>query len=368
MLEARKLPEEGPLKDGQCDAVRAAILAYMHEHAISFSDVGKQVGLAGNTVNQILNGQYGKVGKGKLDGHLRDLNTWLEGDARRRCTKPKVQFVETLVAKRLLGAAAKIHRLQTMGCAHGPSGIGKTMVAHVIAERFPASIYLRISKGNNSYTGLRRMLAQRLNLFARRRAAETPGLGLDERIFDRLRGSGRLLLIDEAHKLGDSALEFLRDVFDECEVPIMLLCTKDLIGRIRRDNDQDHGQLYSRFGFICDLTRGRDKIPGGNRPLFSLDEIRKLFAGDTVRFTPGGEQFLQDVANTLGQGSLRRCGYIMRWAAPIARKRKNLPAGSRVLIDEAVLRKAEREPMDDAEMLDDITSRAMTPVTARAAG
>ena len=284
----------------------------------------------------------------------------MEVDARRRQTRPDDRFVETHVAKRLLSCAMKASQMRTMALAHGPSGVGKSMVAHVIAEKFPGAIYMRVSRGNTGFTALRSMLLTRLRLRRRRIAKAQMGLTLDERIFDALRDSHRMIIVDEAHRISDSSLEFLRDLYDECRVPILLLCTKDLLERIRRDNDEDHGQLYSRFGYVCDLTIGRDKIPGGKNPLFTVSEIRRLFESDTVRLLPEGRAYLQDMANTLGQGSLRRCRDIVTWAVQIERSAKNLPPDSPVTLGEAVLHKAETDPRADRSMLEDISSRRVS--------
>ena len=359
LLQARMLPTEGLLTPKQCDQVRSAAQAYRIKHGISYANLARQVGgFNTSTASQILRGTYAVANPTTLDEHLRAINDWMEVDARRRRTKPQTNFVETYVAKRLYACAAKASESCIIAVAHGPSGIGKTMVGHVIAERFPGTIFVRLSTGNTSYTALRDLLAVRLRLHGRKRGKpETVGLTINERIFEKLRGSHRMIVIDEAHRISDSALEFLRDIFDECSVPILLMCTKDLLDRIRKDADEDHGQLYSRCEYICDLTAGRDKVPGGNKPLFSISEIRKLFASDKVRLLPEAQQYLQDVANMLGQGSLRRCRGIVKWAVTIERTIKGLSPDDSMTISAALLRKAETEPRADRSMLDDIDSR-----------
>lgn len=352
------LPNEGPLTEQHRAEVRAALQAYLAKHGITKREVSKQVGgLSVPTITQLIKGTY-HTGAATIDEHLRELNDWMEVDARRRQSKPDDQFVETRVAQRLLGAAARAAESRTMALAHGPSGIGKSMVAHVIAEKFPGAILLRIGQGENTYAALRSILATRLRLRSRRkRRANTAGLTLNELIFDALRDSHRMIIVDEAHEIAQSGLKYLRDIFDNCGVPILMLATKDLLDRIREDSDEDHGQLYSRVGYVCDLTHGFDKVPGGKQPLFTVGEIRRLFERGKVRLAADGRQFLQDVANTLGQGSLRRCRDILRWAEGIERAIKHLGPDQVVTLGAAVLYKAETEPRLDRSMLDDINSR-----------
>ena len=358
------LPNEGPLTATQQEDVRKALVAYIKKHDISQAEVARQIsGMGKQALSPILNGKYGH---GPLDDHLRELNNWMEVDARRRRTKPDDRFIETRVAKMLIGAASKASQMRCMAIAHGATGIGKTMVAHAIVKKFSGAIYLRISAGNATYMQIRRMLATRLRLYGtKRKKADNATLTFDEKIFDKLHGSHRMIIVDEAHRIADSGLEFLRDVHDECGVPILFLCTKDLVDRIRRDNDEDHGQMYSRFAYVCDLTRGRDKTGTGKKPLFTVAEIRALFETDKVKLHPGAQAYLMDVANTLGYGSLRRCRSIMEWAIAIERYAKRLGPNDRVTITATVLRKAETEPMADGSMLDDINSHRM-PLAATA--
>ena len=361
-VEARMLPSEGSLTDTQRAGVRRAVTEYCQRYDITFALLGKQCALSGGMISEILTGST-KLKPDKLDAHLRTINEWMENDQRRRRSRPDDRYVETYVAKRLLVCAQKAADLGTMALAHGPTGIGKTMVAHVIAERFPGCLYIRTSTGNRSYAKLRQIVAQRLRLYARRRRREdTVGLTLDERIFDKLRGSNRLLIIDEAHELHDTGLKFLRDLHDECgQLPILLVCTKDLRDRIRKDNDEDHGQLYSRFGYVCDLVKGKDKVPGGRSPLHTIDQIRRMFEADAVRLAPDGARYLLDVANTLGQGSLRLCRDLMRWAVPLERRVRKLGPRQRVTITAQVLRAAEAKTRDDDSMLDDMAYRHAAP-------
>jgi len=350
------LPNNGPLAKQEREEVRALVDAYIKKHKIGQKEVSHQIAnLNVSNLNAILNGKYQH---GPLDDYLRELNNWMEVDARRRQSKPNRKFVETRIAKRLLSCASKASQGTMIALAHGPTGIGKTMVAHVIAEKFPGAVYLRISSGNGSQSQLRRLLVSHLRMNRQRgRKIANAHLTIDERIFEKLRDSHRLIIIDEAHKLSESALEFLRDIYDECRVPILLLCTKDLLERIREDSDEDHGQFISRVGWVCELTRGYDKMPGGKRPLFTTSDIRKLFENEQIKLKPDGIAYLQDIANHLGRGSLRSCENLLPFAVAVERAVRGIPVGKPVSIGAAVLRKVELESSADNSMLCDLEVR-----------
>ena len=349
------LPNEGPLTAAQRDEVVDAIKAYMDKHAISQGDVKRQCPNAGSAISPILKKTYTH---GVLDDHLRELNNWMEVDARRRQTRPQRKYVETHVAKKIMHCASQASKRNWIVVAHGPTGIGKSMVAHVAAEKFPSALYLRIGKGDDTFTRVRQMLAVALRMFSKRKRKDEPqGLTFNQRVFSRLRSSHRLLIIDEAHRLTDSALEFLRDVYDECQVPMLWLCTKDLVDRIRQDSDEDHGQLYRRIGLTSDLVRGKDKVPGGKHPLFTLSEIRQLFETDKVRLAPDAQAYLQDVANMLGQGSIARCEQYVALGIEVERIIAGLSVDAVVTLTADALRRAESDVTDDPGMIEDMKIR-----------
>jgi DNA transposition AAA+ family ATPase len=152
-----------------------------------------------------------------------------------------------------------------------------------------------------------------------------------ERVVETLRDSNRLLILDEAAKLTDSAVELLRDIHDNTGIPILLLATRDLHDRIVRNADPDHGQLYSRFEVVRHLTEGHDVYSGG-KVLHTMEDIRQLYNEPPVRLSTDAMRYLQGVANDLGRGLLRRCKMLLQNAARRARKRQGVMDGDKVTV------------------------------------
>ena len=139
-----------------------------------------------------------------------------------------------------------------------------------------------------------------------------------------------------------------------------MLATKDLGDRIRRNADPDHGQLYSRVDITWPLTKGRDTHAGG-KPLFTIDEIRKLYDQVPIRLSPDGARYLQDVGNDQGKGSLRCCRVLLLNGARRARKRMELCADATVTITADDLAYADeklRPDTDDVEAVGQRRSQA----------
>ncbi len=264
---------------------------------------------------------------------VRRLNLWVEQRARQHTTSLHKKFVPTKVARDQLAVARRLRENATMGLVVGPTGTGKTRCALAIHDKYVGSIYIRIITGYHHPRGLAGALAEKLNV--RRRVtlnSEKDHHSQLERAIAALRNSNRLLILDEAGKLTTPALELLRDIHDECGLPVLLIATRDLHDRILKNADPDHGQLYSRFDVTHYLTEGRDMYSGKGKALYTVDDIKALYNEPPVRLSPDGVQYLHEVANMLGYGSLRRCEIRLCNGARRARKCQGVGEGEKVTV------------------------------------
>jgi hypothetical protein len=175
-----------------------------------------------------------------------------------------------------------------------------------------------------------------------------------------LAGAGRTVMIDQAHKLSDRALEFLFDLHDGCQCPLLLIGTVRIRQRLDADVDPAFGQMASRVDLRCNLVREAMRAHGGDY-VFSCDEVRQVLARDGLRLSVDAVGLLAGKANLLGHGSLRLAARLARSALGVARKRGQIgPDGSVVVYSQDV---------QDAEtMLDDpLRSCGATEAPERAA-
>ncbi|HUU83515.1 MAG TPA: AAA family ATPase [Phycisphaerae bacterium] len=372
LVAAALIPSSGPLTDDQRQKVRDAADAYRKEHGLKNADIARGIGDGSPGLwSGLIAGSYGnkKVSDAKIDGLLRSLNNWMEEDARRRRTRPGRPFVYTGVANAMIDAAKIAQQRGWIVIAYGPTGFGKTMTAQVIAEKHVGAIYLRLGKGCCTYAKLRDRLFGLLKLTRgpKRRRPISP----DDAIFEKLHDSGRLIVIDEAHRLRDDGLEFLRDVHDETHCPILLVCTKDLWERVQSD-DEDHGQMRRRVGLAINLTDVAGGSANGSRGsghdarrrIFTSDEIRRIYESPRVKLTPDAVEYLVDVANLIGYGSLGRCDQLVDCAVAKARKKAGLGPAERVTIDARLLSEWDARTMRDGIMAPVVADRRQRLVAA----
>lgn len=364
LMAAWTLPNEGKLSDAQRQQALENFNAYRLRHDIGVGDVARQVDAPReSTIRDLLKGVF----RERADDHIRTLNNWVEQHARQQAVKLKGKFVETRVALDIMHVARLVRENQTMGMVVGPAGIGKTRCAQALHETYVGSVLATVRFGAYNPKGFTSVLADELGVrgMGALKSQFTYRSQL-ERIIARLEGSGRLVIIDEAHKLNNEALELVREVHDATGCPVFMLATKDLHDRINRTRDPDHGQLFSRVDVMWPLTKGHD-TPAGGRPLFTVDEIRKLYEQTPIRLSPDAARYLQGVANELGAGSLRRCRVLLVNAARRARKRTGVEAEATVTVTADDLAYADERLRPDVSEIEAVKQRRSRAVEVQTA-
>jgi len=339
-MVAWTLPNDGPLTDEQRRAAMGNFKRYIDKRSFTIADVAHELGTPkASTIRELTLGTY----REGSDAHIRTLNNWIEQNARRRAVKLKNDFDSTTkVAKDIFNVARMVRENSTMGLVFGPAGIGKSRCSQAVYEVTAGAILVRTLNSTRTPKGLIGALADVLHCRSAHRNAEHAKQTQEERVIAKLAESNRLIIIDEAHKLTTDAVEVLRDIHDAAGVPILLVATRDLHTRILRSLTPDLGQLYSRFDIILSLVQGHDPNGGdGKKPLFTIEQIKKICAQPQIRLARDAEEYLSDIANQLGYGSMRRCKIVLVNGARAARKRQGVSDEDPVTVHAEDLERAE---------------------------
>jgi DNA transposition AAA+ family ATPase len=132
-----------------------------------------------------------------------------------------------------------------IGVGHGPAGRGKTCACRLYAVQNSATtIYLHVPIWRAGRHDLTRSIARAMGI-----TRAPKGLLLDDHLVSKLTDSQRLLIIDNAHRLTESARRWLADFWEETRLPIALVGNPEIEQQWQR-NDQ-HG---SRVGLHRDIT------------------------------------------------------------------------------------------------------------------
>jgi DNA transposition AAA+ family ATPase len=357
----------------QAEAVIQNVIDFMaaSNGAVTRAGVARDLGIAPTTLGSVLNRRY----PASASGIVIELDRWLEM-AEKRAAAPKVDnFVWTRVAREMQAAAGAAATLPTIALVYSgrSSGVGKTMALAAIAEETPGAILVTIEKMNATSAGLLRSIWRAMGGGER----GIHGRTLYEAIKGKLRGSSRLLLIDQIHNLcskseDDKAFYVLCDLFDATGAGQLWCGTSDLLGYFHRGiarGREPLTQISSRIGIQLDLL---DRVDGGGtggggaggslgEPLYGVEEIRKIFASNKMRLTPEAIRSLLLIANAPENGALRT-------ALNVARLARAINAGADALTD-AMIAAAHRMTLSRARYAAQADRmEAIVPLAAARAG
>ena len=233
----------------------------------------------------------------------------------------RTRFIKTAVAEQVAGILGHCGRNGDFGVIVGPSGCGKTTSARAAAAGIPETVYLTMATHKASTLGVGKLLGQALNLPVGERPNQAD-------LFDAagviLHHSGRLLVVDEAHKLAgwrkDEALHALRDLQDATGIGMVWIGVPTLARYIQKGHSEGMetlDQIYSRVGIWLDLTdvameAGGD--PGGNGAaacgggMVTVEDVRRMLAARKLRFTAEAVRYLVALGREEGAGGVPDAG------------------------------------------------------------
>jgi len=156
-------------------------------------------------------------------------------------------FVQTSIVDDVFEVAKTCHVENEIGVCCGNAGLGKTFAVKKYAIDNPGVILIEADLG---YTP--RVLFSEIH-----KKLGYDGCGTIHAMFtdiiDKLKSSGRLIIIDEAEHLPYKSLELLRRIYDKAQVGILLVGMPRLIMNLKGEKRQ-YAQLYSRVGIAVRLN------------------------------------------------------------------------------------------------------------------
>lgn len=290
------------------DGVRHLVREAIESGLTTQQKLAKRVAVPSSSISEFLNDKWpGSPGKEvalaiKLAKSVNQLNRDADaGDS------GVGSFVEIRVAEQIYAMAAHILTNKAIGCFVMAAGNGKTMTLEALKEENPGAVLLTARGVTATRRQFLRYWCAQLGLPVTGAAQE-----LQHRIVARLSDSGRLQLIDEAHKLSTDTLDTIREVWDEARCPILLAATPTFMNtmlgaRGESSSGEILDQFFSRIGIFRNYTRLEDPETGVPQKLISVEDIRKIFHRGRVRLTSEAARFLCLIANFAARGGLRAC-------------------------------------------------------------
>jgi hypothetical protein len=297
---------------------------YLKQQEITRKDLARAIGCAPGVISEVLAMKY----RGDWRAMILQLDRWLDQQAKAALAPSGTSFVWTSVAEEIDTVARLVTQLRKIGLVYGPDtpGIGKTMALEALNKVIPGSLMITVEKVHANPTGLLRAIARALRITDGKRNAT-----LYDRIVEKLRGTPRLLMIDQIHNLrhakDDKPFYYLTDLWDRTKSPQLWCGTADLAAYFRKGQakgDESLAQIASRITYVRDLMqRTRDPKDGGRgEPLMTIDQVQKAFAKNKVRLATDAIRFLWSLACLPDSGSMRTCANLVLIATITAEQLK----------------------------------------------
>lgn len=221
----------------------SGIKTIMETQGISQNDLSRALGISPAALSQWMAGKY-KGNDAKIEDAVKGFIE--RQNEKTKTPKKKAPFVMTTVSKKIFELARVCHLEGEIGVVYGEAGIGKTMTAKEYTARNSDVILIEADLGYTAKV-LFTELHKRLGMSGRGLIHE-----MFDMVVDKLKGSGRLIVVDEAEHLPYRALELLRRVYDKAGIGIALVGMPRLIHNLRGKRGE-YAQLYSRVGLAGKL-------------------------------------------------------------------------------------------------------------------
>ncbi len=257
--------------------------AHIASTGMSQKQVGTQLGKSAAVVNQYLKGTY----KGDVEGvdkAVAELAKREQG----KSTELSKAFIETTTAIRTMQCCQLAHQNHDMQIVIGDAGLGKTMALKEYTKRKSNVIMIEVDPTFSSKVLLAE-ICQELGIIAGRN-----NNAMMKAIIDKLDGSDRLLIVDEAELLTLNSLEILRRIHDKADIGIVLAGMPRLRANLRGARGQ-YKQIFSRIGDFHDLKM---RLPVEDIAMFCESAL--------------GTSEFNETLNKVSQGNARRLNKLLR--------------------------------------------------------
>ncbi len=215
----------------------------LKEKHYSIANAAKAMDISSTTLHLWMNDKY-KGNTQKVEDsvkHFLEIEKLREG-------KVRLGFVNTTIVEDVFDIAKTCHVENEIGVCCGDAGIGKTFAVKKYAIDNSDVILVEADLGYTPKV-LFSEIHKKLGFDG---CGTIHGMFLD--IVDRLKASGRLIIIDEAEHLPYKSLELLRRIYDKAQVGILLVGMPRLIMNLKGEKRQ-YAQLYSRVGISTRLNK-----------------------------------------------------------------------------------------------------------------
>jgi DNA transposition AAA+ family ATPase len=222
------------------------INAWLAEPGRTGADLSRLTDIKEGTRSSILTGAY-------ISSPTKFLQRMIDAiervDARNQAAKNEIPYTETSVAVQIEAVCKRTHVDRDFGFFSGKVGVGKTTALRSYARKTQSAILLEAFEGIDNSTFIQELITATGSVAVKgTQAQQMAGL------IKSLKGSDRVILVDEANWLPKRSFGALRRISDVAEIGVVLVGTAELLPMVQ-DPEGRFGQISSRIGFWPALAK-----------------------------------------------------------------------------------------------------------------
>ena len=238
---------------------RADLLQFLQDSGKSQQQIAKETGISAARISKFLDGTY----SGDVEGTAREVQNYLAvAKARLNTVQTDFFYPQLRNTKDVLFACLYAHKHNKVALVCSAAGAGKTTALNHYADHNAEVIMVTANACTPSAMSILKMICAELGKPA-------PGRrdAMMELLVDQLRGSNRLIIIDEADHLSFSALQAVRNLNDLAGVGIVF-----------SGNDKIYLHMTSpRKGYEYEQIRTRIIVRKKVHNEYTVEEIQGVF-------------------------------------------------------------------------------------------
>jgi len=259
--------------------------------------LSRETGVSSSAVNQWLKGTYA----GDNDAIAEKMRRWLERYDARRASGSQMPtapaWIATTTAQRIIGALGYAHVAGDIAVIYGGAGLGKTSAVAQYAQAALNVWHVTMTPASASVVTALEEICAALGLAEQGGAAK-----LHRAIVRRVRGTGGLLVIDEAQHLSVAALDQIRSIHDATGIGIAFVGNETLYASMTGGNRAAAlSRLYSRVGKRLSLRQSTEADIDALIKAWGIDDAKCRSTLVDIARKPGA---LRTLTKTLRLGSM----------------------------------------------------------------
>lgn len=204
--------------DQSTHPLRNQITAFLAEHGMKAATFAKRAGKSGAALSQYLSGNYG-ADPAALEAAFRAV---LDGANKANRLAPPA-FFATPLSEQVHEALDFARHSGTARVITGPAGQGKTRALEAYRAEFPTVILVRVTVESAGPTGVRAAIWQALGSPAGKKQWDA--------IVEKLKDSGRLIILDDAHQLTAKGFAWCMGLMDATGIGLVFCGNADIARR-----------------------------------------------------------------------------------------------------------------------------------------